>query len=1422
MGLQIYKKIIFLNVIIGLSLFTMGNGLFAQQQIQINPINFDHVTNSEGLMHNSIDPIFQDSRGYMWLGTVNGLYKYGGSKYKIYNNELGNQYSIIGNRITAIIEDSEGVLWIGTSSGLCRYNRDTDTFSRELTNAQSNSSFIFKHNVNAIFEDDSKTLWVGTSDGLHRLDRSSNGFTLSVYRADSNGVGLSNNYVTQILQDDLGLLIGTRKGLNRIPFKDGSELEIKKILHNDLVDLFVSSMIIDFNSTVWIGTNTGLHKIVYSSGNNFEVSKNVLATIDNSLSSVSINSLLRYDKSNIWVGTKKLGLLNLNLVNNKATFFQHDIVDAQSLRSNEINVISKDNSGLIWIGTARGGVSKLDMQRNRIEHIKNHVIDPLSLSGNVVNSIYEDSQKNIWIGTFGNGLNVFTDQQKDNRVTRIDSRLVGSDNVHAICEDNYGNIWLGTMSNGITQIKFFNGKIVKAARFTKENTNSILESNKLHLMYKDVRGDIWIGGDSNLGLLRLKPNKEFGELPLISQYKRIQGNTNSLTENHVSAIYEDSQGILWVGTRNNGLVKILRDVNNNPIDYIRIRGRENNPSGLNNNQIFAIHEDTDSNLWIATFGGGLNKIPREQKNKRFPEIIKFKKEQGLPSNEIYGILEGNNNDLWISTNNGISNYDKTEDKFSNLGTSDGLQALNFRKNAFFKAKDGTMYFGGINGFNKFNPDGFQKNTTPPKIEIVGFKVFNKDVEINEEILGKAILEKEISETDFIVLKNSHNSFSFEFSAMHFSSPQQNQYKYMLEGFNEDWIEKDYDRRFANFSNLDPGDYVFKVMASNNYGFWNETPKELRIKILPPFWKAWWAYLMYVIFFVFLMWLFRRYILISVDYNNKLKIEKLEKRKLREINKMKLEFFTNISHEFKTPLTLILGPLQNLLEIKTTDLNTKESLLIMDRNAKHLYRLVNQLMDFRKAESKKLKVNAVFGDIVDFCENIVSSFHVLANKKHLDISFKSQVSELIAYFDHDLMEKIMNNILSNAVKFTPDNGSIRVSLSVVKPRRQMSGRPGQKNPEFQIIVEDSGIGIPKSKTSKIFGRFYQVDDANNVGYTGSGVGLALTKKLVVLLDGSIDVTSVENKGSRFVMSFPLIVDSPSIDGKIENILLEEGISEFKCNISDNSVSKDSELETEEKLPLMLIVEDNSDMQRFLKASFEGQYRIIQAFNGKQGLKKALDNIPNIIISDVMMPEMDGIEFCTKIKNNDITNHVPIIMLTAKGSVESKLKGLEVGADSYIPKPFDMRILEVKVKKLLEDRDILREKFRLKGITHDSKKIGINNTHKTFLEKAEKIIEENLMNNEFGVEDLALALSFSRMQLYRKFKSILGSSANEFIRNYRIKKAAHLLIETDLNVSEILYDVGFTNRSYFSKCFKQSFDMSPKEYAKKYRVNLKFQS
>jgi signal transduction histidine kinase/DNA-binding response OmpR family regulator len=652
--------------------------------------------------------------------------------------------------------------------------------------------------------------------------------------------------------------------------------------------------------------------------------------------------------------------------------------------------------------------------------------------------------------------------------------------------------------------------------------------------------------------------------------------------------------------------------------------------------------------------------------------------------------------------------------------------------------------------------------------------------------------------------------------MHFASPKQNKYKYMLVGFNDDWITTDYNKRFASYSNLNSGNYVFKVKASNNDTVWNDIPREIQVKILPALWKTWWAYLLYILFAIFLMWLFRRYILESEEYKNRIKIEKLEHNKIKEVNKMKLEFFTNVSHEFKTPLTLILGPLQNLLKMETNDSKTKESLLIMDRNANHLYRLINQVMDFRRVESNQLRVQASKGDFVDFCEKAVSSFHVLANEKHLSLSFKSEMPELMVYFDQDIMEKILNNLISNAIKYTPDSGKVKVAISVVKKTNQYNDTP-----EIKIIVEDSGIGIPKNKTSKIFGRFYQVSGSNKANSFGSGVGLALTKKLIDLLQGDIKVLSEENKGSSFIVTIPLIkkplITQEAIDASNDEISVKLGSKPIEKEIIDEEPIDESI----HKLPLLLIVEDNSDMQSFLKSSLEDTYKILQAFDGEQGLKMALKNVPNIIISDVMMPKMDGIEFCTEIKQNDVTNHVPVILLTAKGSVEHKIEGIEVGADAYIPKPFDMRFLKIKTQKLLEEREFLKEKFASKGITLDSQKIGINNTEKAFLEKAESVIEDNLMNSEFGVEDLADSLSFSRMQLYRKLKTVRGLSANEFIRAYRIKKAALLLRETDLNVSEILYDIGFTNRSYFSKCFKQNFEMSPKEYAKKYRTERRLE-
>ncbi len=1383
---------------------TLTNLHSQKKESLIGQTNFEHINNSDGLMHNSIEVSFQDSRGYMWFGSSNGLYKYNGYEFKIYNSELGNEQTLINNKINTITEDSKGTIWIGTNRGLCSYNRDLDVFVTKFHDANSGKEFTFNKQVNSLYIDSEATIWVGTLEGLYRLIKKPSGYEISVFKANTKNNALTNSSITAIAAYENSLLIGTKKGLNQLVFTDANQVIVSEINNKIIQKSYVSSLMVDDDASIWVGTDKGLHKMKLDAESTPEVSLFYLASTHTVLANNSIQHICKIATNKIWISTYTSGVLELNTKEKTVTIHKQHPKNPNSLRSNEINSVFKDRFDVIWVSTTRGGVSKLDLHKKNITHFKNNVFDEQSLSGNVINCIAEISNGDIWVGTFGKGLNILRKGAKHQNFKKYGLEALGSDNIRSICEDNYGNIWLGTMFQGLIQVKYKNGKILKKVRYSKENTNGKLMLNKISISFKDRKGDIWLGGDMNSGLIRLRPSSNFGTFPEITQYKKRKGNTNSLTSNRVFSIFEDSKNNLWVGFSDQGLVKISRDSNNNPIHFQRIKGDNNNPSGLNNNFVCTIHEDVLNNIWIGTFGGGLNKIPKSELDKKSPSIEKYKMEQGLPSNEIYSILEDDEKDLWISTNNGISKYDIRDQKFSNFGLNDNLQGLNFRRNASFKTKEGILYFGGINGFNSMNPYEFETNKTPPLTELVGFKLVNKEVPIGKEVLGKVVLEKSISETDAITLNNEHNSFSIEFASLHFAAPNKNKYKYKLQGFDENWITANSDRRYASYSNLSPGHYTFKVISSNSDGVWNNSPKELELTILPPLWKTWWAYILYVLFFLFLLWLFRRYVLISTDYKNNIKIEKLEQAKIKEVNKLKLEFFTNISHEFKTPLTLILGPLQNILKMEDFNSNVKESLLIMDRNANHLLRLINQVMDFRKAETKQLSIDKTKGNLVDFFKETIHSFKVLADEKDLKLGFESNQSELTVFFDWDKLEKIVNNLISNAIKYTPEKGSIMVSLYIL-----------QDSSQIKICVKDTGVGIPKNKISKIFKRFYQVEETSTTNSLGSGVGLDLTKKLVDLLGGEIEVLSSVGKGSDFTVKIPLNVSKLNDDAIVS---LEEMIPEFGVE-TDEQIVGDTAVEKVEHKPSLLIVEDNIDMQAFLKSSLKEKYEVVQAFDGEEGLSLALEIVPDIIISDVMMPNMGGIEFCNEIKQNEIVNHIPIILLTARASVDHRIEGLEVGADAYITKPFDMRFLKTKMKKLLDERAFLREKFAVKGITLDSKHIGLNNSEKTLLEKAEKVIEENLMNSDFRVEDLASALGFSKMQLYRKFKHIRGYTAGEFIRTYRVKKAALLLRETDLNVTEILYAIGFTNRSYFAKSFKKDFHMSPKEYGKKHRDELR---
>jgi len=1406
-GVCYFTFVTFFSIVIG------------QNTMEIVESKFDHVKNSDGLMHNSTLSTFQDSRGYLWHGTSNGLYKFDGYNYKLYNNELGNKNSVIGNKLNSIAEDGNGVVWIGTEQGLCYYDRNSDCFVRTIPSIDSPSDFVINKAVKAIYVDDLNNLWVGTSQGLYNFGYSVDGYKMNMYPSYEKD-GLSSDVVNGIVSYKKGLLISTNNGVKVVDISEDGKISIKKI-HHKALNGYISSLLVDKDDTIWVGKVRGLHKVKEDENGVLHVEPFYLSGFVKSSVAKHVRSLYDDGRQTLWIGTGKSGIIEFNKITGVVRVHQKNDKNVHSLKSNEINDIYKDRFDVLWISTSRGGISKLDLHKKKIDHFNHNPANGSSLSGNMINAIFEDSKGNIWVSTFENGLNVMPADSKEPVFIKFDELSLGSNNIQSICEDNYGRIWIGTLFDGIFQVVFEKGKIIRKAHFTKKNTRGKLVNGKFAMMYKDRKGDIWIGGDSKFGLFRLTPNAKFGEVPELIQYKKLPKNSNSLSSNFIVSIFEDSNNILWVGCNTQGLVKVLRDSNNNPIQYTRIKGGEHNPRGLNNNAVFDIFEDNVHNIWLATYGGGLNMIPRDEIKHEQPKIIKYKVEQGLPSNEVYGIEADDMHNMWISTNYGISKFDPLNHKFKNFGINDGLQANNFRKYAHCKGKNGMLYFGGINGLNRFNPDDFEINKIEPITEITGFKLFNRDVAIGEEVFGKVLLHKSISETNEIVLKHEHNSFSFEFSGMHFASPSQNKYKYKLEGFDKKWLKADANWRFANYSNLSPGNYVFKVVSSNNDDVWGKHPRMLKLKVLPPFWKTWWAYFLYFLFLVILMWAFRRFILVSADFRNKIQIEKLEQSKIKEINQIKLEFFTNISHEFKTPLTLILGPLKSLIDRVDIEGSARDSLMIMDRNANHLFRLINQVMDFRKADMQQLEVETSEGDLVDFSRQMLRSFHVLAHEKSLTLHFESEENELVGYFDWDKLEKIFNNLVSNSIKYTPPRGSVSLEISYSKQKVHTS----EGNIKMvKIVLRDNGVGIPKNKISKIFNRFYQVQETNTSHMFGSGVGLALTKKLVDLLDGSIEVASDLNKGSEFLIYLPVhkekvgglvakeILEKEIITEKMSPVLSEEKQEMLLPEAKDNTNPVDES--AIKQLPMLLIVEDNLDMQKFLKASFESMYQVVQAYDGVQGLKLALEHVPNIIISDVMMEHMDGVELCKEIKNNEITNHIPIILLTARASIDHKLEGLEVGADSYIAKPFDMRILQLKVKNLLEERKFLSEKFSSTGITLDSQKVGINQTEKLFLEKAEKIIEENLMNSEFGVEDLGSCLNFSRMQLYRKLKSIRGLSANEFIRSYRIKKSALLLRDTDMNVTEILYAIGFTNRSYFSKCFKQMYNMSPKEYAKKH--------
>lgn len=1359
----------------------LGINVFAQQQekIQFIPIN-------EKLSQNTVTCILQDKKGFLWLGTRNGLNKYDGVNVRNYDYE-GNNNSLSNTYIRDVFEDSEGVIWVGSfGGGLYRYDENTDSFHQYIHDENIINS-ISDNSVNAIFQDHDGVIWIGTENGgLNRFDAKSNEFTHYKHNKD-DPFSISSNEIMDIVEDDEGnLWIGTwGGGLNLFDKKSSRFIHY---LHDPLDERTINSNDINKvvkgeNRNIWIATQEGLNKLQYDNESEYIITNVPVEKESDKTGHKVILSVLEVGDK-LWVGTENGGIRLVSLLNGEIEYNKYDPRYKNSILSNSIWSLFKDNTGIIWVGTFNKGLFKVDSGYQKFPHFVQNPYDLNSISNNSISAFEEDKDGNIWIGTDGGGLNHWIVSSNEYRQYRSDPSKPGSltsDAVLSLLLDENEDLWIGTWQGGVNILR-------KGADFFEhfdlgvQNKSGDYKGNIMSML-KDSRGRIWLAAFRDGAFVYDPKTKKLIHLTEDSN------NPRSLNSNLVRNVFEDKKGVIWIGTEGGGLNRCFEQ--DGAFFFEHFVHEVDNKKSISNNIVLTLFEDSRENLWVGTSGG------LDLMNRKTNEFTKFGKSQGFPNEVIYGVLEGNEHDIWVSTNKGLVRWAYESNVMRVYDESDGLQSLEFSKNAYLKLTSGEMLFGGINGFNKFLPENIKDNKSSPPVYITGFDLNNERIYPTLD----GTLTQNIITTEKIELNYEQNDLSFEFAILNFSRPEKSTYAYQLVNYDEDWQQVGV-RRYASYTNVPPGHYVFQVKATNSDGKWSENQASIEILVSPAWYNTYWAYSIFIVIITALLVLGIQIVVNRERLQNQIRIDHLEISNMQEVNQMKTRFFANISHEFRSPLTLILGPLKSLSDNPAFE-NSKKQISMMIRNSQRLLDLINQLLDLSKIEAGHMRLEASENDIISFIKPIVHSFNSLASKKFIAYKVELPSNGINVYFDKEKLEKIVINLISNAIKYTPEFGKIIVRVT-------------QSDKHVIFEVEDNGIGIPKEEMEFVFNRYYRINNKESKGSKGTGIGLSLTRELVHLHKGKVELESEENNGAVFKVSLQL--------GK--NHLSEEELVEYKSEFSyenpqleteeSNSLESTKSNDAEDELegfPIILVIEDNEDIRTYVTEILSENYRVLQADNGSEGLKMALENIPDLIISDIMMPGLDGYELCRKVKSDLKTSHVPVVLLTAKASNDSALTGFEMGADYFIIKPFNPKILLLRIKNMLKSRDLIKDNIlKDKTLNLDPKNVKINAKDEDFLKKAVEVVELNMTNSNFYVDDLGKELGLSRMQLYRKLKGLIGQSANEFTRSIRLKRAAQLIEQKTLTISEVTYEVGFTDLQYFRDCFKKQFGVNPTEYLK----------
>ncbi len=1360
----------------------------AQQQ------GWQELTISDGLSQGMIFGLSQDRNGFIWVATKDGLNRYDGHNFTVFTHDPYNPFSLSDNYCSALLLDRRGRLWVGTlNKGLNLFDERTQRFYHidivDQTKPNSGS-----YEINLLREDPNGNIWVATNN--HKL------FKISLPPSLQTGFPTQPNSTTQVriepllipstmaedavhyvrFRSDGRATLGSSYGLYSFNWQQPAGVTKDSLFSRSSLDFH--TLYHDKKQAIWFAATRD----------------NIIASKQGVLKTIALPKTNNFSVNFGAIGSDTMAISATNhlWIMSPAELFAQDSLSARNafvaLPPNTYLVTGflKDQTGNLWVGTGGYGLRKFN---TRVKYFKSY------LPNTSLTELYVDRQGRVY--TRHKYAYQLLDRTTNRMVPFLNKKLPDADQRQRfLMQDSQGIFWVSNVNFETHQATLFkfsaDWKLLKKYPLPPGITFGFMGNKTL----EGQTGNLWIGA-ANGNLLRFNPATE--TFAVFSYRNLIPGGSDGL---ETYAMYQDTAGTLWIGTQkgmirtDNLLATPTFSLYNNSLT---------DRQSLSYDFVSSIVDDPyqpGRYVWVGTKGGGLNRLDRQTGH-----CLHITEAQGLPNKVVYGILTDQSRNLWISTNRGIAQFNPRTFKFRNFTKVDGLQDDEFNTGSYFKTASGEMLFGGVNGLNSFRAsDVISKSGPAPQAHIIGLKVNNEPVTVGGP---DGILPQSIEQTQRIDLSHRQSLVTLEFAVVDYTHSAQNRYRYRLDGIDQDWVEAG-TNRFANYAQLPDGSYTLTMMGSADGEAWSK-PVELQIRVHPPFYRTWWAYLLYAGVLLILGWVLYRFQKQRFLLQQQVRFEHKEASRLAELDALKTQFFTNISHEFRTPLTLILGPIEQAVQDYAQDVR----FTLIQRNANRLLSLINQLLDLSKLEAGQLRPEPERGDMAVFFRILASSFESLAQSRRVQFLFAQNKSTCLADFDRDKVEKIISNLLSNAFKFTPAGEQVRMSVQFPE-----SGSPDT----VQVIIEDTGIGIAADTLPRIFERFYQrsanaVEGQANRSYGGTGIGLALVNELVQVLNGHIGVTSTEGVGTLFTITLPITVietaDIPGLPGlnpaqlsgqPAHTLTVETPVATYAPALTDPLTEN-----------ILLIIDDNADVRAYIRSIFEADYQIIEAEDGQEGLEHATTTLPNIVICDLMMPRLDGFGFCRALKTQEATSHIPVVMLTAKATVEDRIEGFGLGADDYMTKPFNRAEIQARVRNLVQQRQRLYQRFVTNLIPAATNHTPVTNAaepirpallvaEQKFLDRLSAVVLQHLDNTDFSVETLAETVNMSRTQLHRKLKAIANTTATNFIRDIRLNKAADLLAEGEETVSQVAYAVGFDSLSYFAKVFQERFGVLPSQYSK----------